>query len=111
MVNAKTNKITTIAGDGTPSWNGDGLASQTQLKSPLDVACDSVGNVYIADSGNNLVRYIQMFDGVPGNLVTLAGVYGHAGFNSDLIQAKSAYLNRPAGLFLDSFDNIYIAGM
>jgi uncharacterized protein (TIGR03437 family) len=49
--------ITTLAGHGGPGFSGDnGLATGAQLGFPYGVAVDSVGNVYIADSGNNRIR-------------------------------------------------------
>jgi uncharacterized protein (TIGR03437 family) len=49
--------LTTIAGDGTAGFAGDGsLATSAQLNEPSDVAIDSNGVVWIADSGNNRVR-------------------------------------------------------
>jgi len=49
--------ITTIAGDGTPGYFGDGgAATNAQLNSPRALAVDSAGDIFIADSGNNAVR-------------------------------------------------------
>ena len=49
--------IATIAGAGTPGYSGDGgPALSAELNEPADVAVDSVGNVFIADRGNGMVR-------------------------------------------------------
>jgi len=49
--------ITTIAGDGTPGYFGDGgAATNAQLNSPRALAVDSAGDIFVADSGNNAVR-------------------------------------------------------
>ena len=46
--------ISTFAGNGVKKFSGDGgPAAQASLTNPFGVACDSVGNLYIADSGNN----------------------------------------------------------
>jgi uncharacterized protein (TIGR03437 family) len=49
--------ISTIAGNGTPGFSGDGgPASQALLQTPYSVAVDTQGNVFVADTGNNRVR-------------------------------------------------------
>ena len=52
--------ITTIAGNGTPGFSGDGDAAPTgQISGPVDVASDATGTfLYIADQGNNRVRRV-----------------------------------------------------
>ena len=52
--------IITIAGNGTKGFSGDGdIAIQASLNEPYDVAVDELGNIYIADSGNNRIRKIS----------------------------------------------------
>jgi uncharacterized protein YjiK len=51
--------ITTYAGDGTYGYGGDGgPATSAQLKDPIDVAVDSDGNLYIADTNNSAIRFV-----------------------------------------------------
>ena len=51
--------ISTVAGTGTPGYNGDGCRATTaQISSPYGVAVDGSGNVYIADGDNNRIRKI-----------------------------------------------------
>ena len=51
--------ITTIAGNGTPGFAGDGSAAdRAQMNSPTGIAVDSSGNLYIADSLNLRIRKI-----------------------------------------------------
>ena len=58
-VDATTGEISTVAGTGTPGYNGDGCRATTaQLSSPYGVAVDGSGNVYIADGDNNRIRKI-----------------------------------------------------
>ncbi len=53
--------ITTVAGTGTAGFNGDGTAPEgTALSFPTSVAFDAVGNMVIADSGNNRVRRVRL---------------------------------------------------
>ena len=52
--------ITTIAGNGTLGFSGDGgPAISAELNLPFGVATDAAGNVYIADAGNNVIRRVQ----------------------------------------------------
>jgi sugar lactone lactonase YvrE len=59
MVNAGSGQITTIAGNGTSGYSGDGgPATQAQIYFPQGVAADGSGNVYIADAGNGVIRKV-----------------------------------------------------
>jgi hypothetical protein len=63
--------ITTVAGDGTPGFSGDGgLAIRAQLQSPQGVALDQRGTIYIADTDNYVVRAVSPTDGI---IRTVAG--------------------------------------
>ncbi|WP_353067440.1 choice-of-anchor D domain-containing protein [Tunturibacter psychrotolerans] len=55
-VDAATQTITTVAGNGTQGSAGSGLATQVSLNGPQKVALDGEGNFYVADTKNNLVR-------------------------------------------------------
>lgn len=96
--------ISTIAGNGTTGFAGDGgPATSAQLSFPGSIAVDSSGNIYIADSGNNRIRKISN-----GNISTVAG-NGTAGYTGDKAAATSAELNNPTGVAVDSSGNLYIA--
>lgn len=99
--------ITTIAGTGgTIGYSGDkGAATSALLNAPTGLAFDSKGNLYIADSGNHVIRKIT------GTIITtVAGDYGlGGGYSGDLGPAISAGLNNPTAVALDSKDNLYIA--
>ena len=70
VVNTSGN-IGTFAGNGTPAYLGDGGAAiSAELYSPLGVACDPAGNVYIADARNYVVRKVNAVSGV---ITTIAG--------------------------------------
>jgi uncharacterized protein (TIGR03437 family) len=57
---APNGTITTVAGSGIKAFTGDsGLAVQASLDTPRGVAVDRLGNLYIADSGNNRVRHVS----------------------------------------------------
>lgn len=97
--------INTIAGNGGRGYFGDGdLATSASLNFPLSVAFDSVGNYYIADSENNVIRKVD----TTGKISTYAG-NGISGSTGDGGIATNASLNRPAGVFVDNFGNLYIA--
>jgi uncharacterized protein (TIGR03437 family) len=96
--------ITTVAGNGTRGFSGDGgPATSAQLWSPEGVAVDSAGNLYIADSGDNCIRKVSN-----GVITTLAG-NGTEGFSGDNGPATNATLSAPTGLAVDSAGNLYIA--
>jgi hypothetical protein len=59
-VDAGTGVITTVAGNGTAGFSGDGAAATSaMLKGPTGVVVDSAGNLYIADQANNRVRKVD----------------------------------------------------
>jgi sugar lactone lactonase YvrE len=102
--------ITTIAGNGTEGYSGDGLAATSaQLSSPVDVDCDAAGNVYIADRDNHAIRRVDVATGV---ITTVAGT-GVLGYSGDKGPAAAATLNFPSGIFIertgDRAGRMYIA--
>jgi trimeric autotransporter adhesin len=97
--------ITTVAGTGTPGFNGDNiLATTAQLTLPGSVAVDTNGNIFISDSGNNRIREVVAATGL---IQTIAGT-GVAGSSGDSGAATSAQLSAPAGIALSGTD-LYIA--
>lgn len=92
------------AGNGNPGFGGDGRqANQATLNSPSGVAVDAAGNVYIADSGNERIRMIDL----NGNISTLAG-NGSPVFLGDNAPAKNAQLS-PFDVALDKAGNLFVA--
>ena len=109
MVARSTGIITTVAGNGTYGYSGDGgPATSAQLKNPRGVAVDGSGNIYIADSSNGCIRMVMKSTGV---ISTVAGsVSSHPGQHSgDGGPATSATFYYPAGVFVDESGNIYVA--
>jgi cysteine-rich repeat protein len=97
--------ITTVAGDGTQGFVGDGGAAiNAKLYYPIAVAVDGLGNLYIADSGNHRIRRVDTM----GTITTLAG-NGTPGFSGDGGVATSAQLNSPSGIVHDGAGRLYIA--
>jgi uncharacterized protein (TIGR03437 family) len=101
-----TGKITTLAGNGTPAWSGDGgLATSANLYAPFKAILDSAGNLYISDVANQVVRMVSKST---GNISTYAGTNCCYGFAGDGGPANAAVLNHPVGLAFDSAGNLYI---
>jgi len=96
--------ITTVAGDGTYGFGGDGgPATAAQLSLPFGVALDSTGNLYIADLYNNRVRMVD----TSGTITTVAG-NGTCAFTGDGGPASAASLCFPFDVGVDSAGNLYI---
>lgn len=97
--------ITTIAGNGTAGYSGDGgPATAAQLRTPMGIYVDASGKVYFADSYYSIIRCIDL----SGTITTIAGT-GTNGYNGDGIQATAARLYNPYGVIMDASGDLYIA--
>jgi sugar lactone lactonase YvrE len=97
--------ITTVAGTGTAGYGGDrGPATQAQLNTPTDVAVDTNGVLYIADTENNAVRRV----GVDGIITTMVG-NRERGFSGDGGPADRASIDRPYGVAVAPNGTLYVA--
>ncbi len=98
--------ITTVAGTGVCGFSGDGgSATQAQLKGPAGLATDGMGNLYIADLGNHVIRKVTPF----GTITTVAGT-GAPGYNGDDKPATNAQLAAPTDVAVDPLgQSLYIA--
>lgn len=93
--------VITFAGSGFPgSTNGNGIAAS--FNAPQNLTVDGDGNVYVTDSGNNLIRKINS----TGDVTTYAG-NGSAG--SDNGPALSASFNKPYGIVVDAIGNLFVS--
>ena len=106
-VDGRTNIISTVAGDGSVGSSGDGgSALAARLNNPSFIQLDSAGNLYIADTGNNVIRVVDAFTGI---ISTRAGVIDTPGYTGDSGLAINATLQSPNGLAVDTVGNLYIA--
>jgi len=107
-------KVTTLAGNGRIG-NADGQGKEATFHSPSDVAVDSRGNVYVADTLNHTIRKITK----DGAVVTLTapservveyfpGAVEPAGDYADGALSLAKF-NEPSGLALDAKDNLYVS--
>jgi sugar lactone lactonase YvrE len=94
--------VTTIAG-GPTSGSTDGTGSAALFNGPQGLALDSAGNLYVADTGNNTIRAINLATGV---ITTLAGSAGTSGFVDGT--GSTATFNSPTGVAVDSDGNVYV---
>jgi trimeric autotransporter adhesin len=107
MVTKTTGVITTVAGNGTAGYSGDGgKATSAKLSYPYGIAVHASEKIYISDQKNDRVRMITMSTGV---ITTVAG----NGFVSTNIgdggKATSAVVIAPYGIAVDALGNLYIS--
>ncbi len=97
--------ITTVAGDGTCCFGGDGgPAVAAQLAWPESVAVDGAGNLFIADISNHRIRKVDA-----AGVITTAAGDGTYGFGGDGGPATAAQLRSPRGVAVDGASNLFIA--
>jgi sugar lactone lactonase YvrE len=95
--------VTTLAGTAGAPGSADGTGSAARFDSPIGVAVDSTGNVYVADNYDDTIRKIT-----PGGVVTtLAGTAGTQGSADGTGSAARFYA--PSGVAVDSTGNVYVA--
>ena len=101
-----TGDIITVAGNGTAGYSGDnGPATAAQLKGPYGLGFDSAGDLFIADTGNNVVREVLR---ATGDIITVAGD-GTAGYLGDNGPATAALLDSPSRVVADASGDVFIA--
>jgi sugar lactone lactonase YvrE len=97
--------ITTVAGDGSITYAGDGvLATATGLFNPDRITLDAAGNLFIADQYNYCIRKVN-----PSGIITTVAGTGSVFYNGDGIPATTANLFNPSGIVVDAAGNLYIA--
>ena len=101
-----TGDIVTIAGTGTAGYSGDGgPASAALLDSPRGIAIDAAGDLFIADTTNDVIREVVK---ATGDIITFAG-NGTVGFSGDGGPATAAEIAGPIALAVDAAGDLFIA--
>jgi len=101
----KNGTISTVAGTGEAGYSGDGaLATEAKLYIPYDLRFSPDGDLYVADTGNSVIRRIDH----NGVITTVAGA-GVAGFSGDGSAVQIARLNGPSGVIFDIAGNLWIS--
>jgi sugar lactone lactonase YvrE len=102
-----TGNIVTVAGNGTQGNSGDdGPATAAQLNQPLGITVDIAGNLFIADTGNNRIRRVDVYSGEITNFAGSAD--GTAGYSGDGGPQTEAHLNGPNAVAFDLAGDMFI---
>ena len=101
----KTNRVTTVAGNGRMGYDGDGgVATKASMNEPYEVRFDADGHMYVVEMKNHIIRQV---DAKTKLMTTIAGT-GTPGFSGDTGPANQARLNRPHSIAIHKH-HLYIA--
>lgn len=107
-IDIATNKIFTVAGNGTQGFSGDGgPATAAQFNEPRGLAVDKEGNIYITDYYNNRIRKVEAATGLITTVVG-NGEQKHAGDGGPAVNAS---IYNPNDIAIDDEGNLYIADL
>jgi DNA-binding beta-propeller fold protein YncE len=102
-VDLRSGVISTVAGNGTAAYNGDGMAAtEACLSGPSGLAMDADGLLYIADTFNGRIRAVNL---ETGTIETVAGDGSEYRFQDG---EDSVSLSRPYGIAVDHQGNIFL---
>jgi sugar lactone lactonase YvrE len=94
---------------GRGNGNDGGPATSAILGADSDVALDSAGNLYIADTANNRIRKVAAVNGVANGTITTIAGNGTAGSYGNNVPATTANLSAPNGIAVDANANVYFS--
>ena len=94
--------VTTLAGTAGINGHEDGIGASASFSAPTGIAADSAGNVYVADSGNNIIRKVTP----AGVVTTIAGLAGESGESDGA--GGAARFTTPYSIATDSAANIFV---
>jgi sugar lactone lactonase YvrE len=105
LLDLKTGIITTVAGTGEATYNGDGIpAIEAALAGPSGLAVGADGALYIADTFNGRIRRIDPENGLIHTVAGDGGEYRYQGVDHEV----SVSLSRPYGVAVESSGNLLI---
>lgn len=110
MVERRSQRIFTIAGDGRRGYRGDefGRSVDARFNHPTGLTIDTKGRLYVADTDNQRIRRISIdVERRQTRIETVAGS-GRRGYNGEDIDAWTAKLAYPSGIIITSRDMLYI---
>jgi len=107
-----TYQTITQVGNGTAGYNGDGgLNTSAELDGPTGMAMDGANYIYVADSGNHLIRKTLLTGTTPNPISTVAGTPGGAGTLGDGAAATSSRLGTLGGVQVDPAGDLYLSDL
>lgn len=95
-------RVTTLAGSAMQQGAEDGTGAAARFASPTGIAADTAGNVYVADTGNALIRKLEP----DGKVTTIAGMAGIRGVVDGT--GSNARFQSPTGIARDAAGNLYV---
>lgn len=103
VVGGDPRNYVTLAGSAGISGFTNAVGAAARFSGPWSVAVDTTDNIYVADSGNNVIRKINAV----GQVTTFAGMAGSAGSTDDT--GTNALFSHPIGIAVDASNNVYVA--
>ena len=104
-VDARTHRVSTVAGTGRPGYRGDGGAAvDAELNNPISIQFDRHGDLFLCDIGNHRIRKVDMKTGL---IVTVAGT-GERAATPDGAPYANAPLNGPRSIDFDRRGDLWV---
>jgi sugar lactone lactonase YvrE len=102
---AATGAVVAVAGNGQNGSTGNGgAATSAELSKPTGIALDGAGDLYIADTGNHVIRFVN----AAGTINTVAGTLGQSGSGTLPGSVSDLLLNLPGGVAATTSGKLYV---